>query len=123
MWNNDKSKKRAARRARKRKFLKKILGNKCKKCGSKSKLEFDHLNPKKKKFKISKYIDLDVNSLIDEIKGCQLLCKKCHHDKTLKTNEYSFARHGTITKFKRDKCRCSKCKAAYEYYQLKTKSR
>jgi 5-methylcytosine-specific restriction endonuclease McrA len=121
MWDDQKSKKRAKRRARKRNYLKKILGNKCKKCGSKKQLEFDHLNPTKKKFKISKFIDLDINNLIDEVNQCQLLCKKCHHKKTLSTNEYSFSRHGTITKYKRDKCRCSKCKAAYEYYQKKTK--
>ncbi len=120
MWDDEKSKKRAKRRAAKRKYLKKILGNKCASCGSKNKLEFDHLKPSKKKFKISKFIDLDVNELMDEVNQCQLLCKSCHHEKTLKNKEYSFSRHGTITKYKRDNCRCKACKQAYEYYKDKT---
>lgn len=112
-WTAEEAHKRWKRRLAKRKRLKELLGGKCAKCGSKQNLEFDHLSPEDKEFKISKYIDLSDDNLVLEVKKCQLLCKKCHHQKTLDKQEYNpVAPHGTILRYKRDKCRCNKCKQA-----------
>jgi hypothetical protein len=65
-------------------LFKKMLGNKCKKCGSTKDLEFDHVDRKNKKGSISNLLSNSVRSAKYELKLCQLLCKKCHGIKTRK---------------------------------------
>jgi 5-methylcytosine-specific restriction endonuclease McrA len=128
VWTPEKSLARKERRKSRKLRLIELLGGKCERCGSTKNLEFDHLKPKQKKFIISKFIDrADVN-LLDEVNKCQLLCKACHHEKTLEKREYGkLSSHGTIWRYKKYKCRCRKCvKAMKDYYdnikKLKAKS-
>jgi len=50
-----------------RKRLLNMLGAECSNCGSKKNLQFDHLDPSKKEFKVS-LIDLPIDRLEAEVK-------------------------------------------------------
>ena len=66
--------------------LKELLGGKCVVCGTTENLQFDHIDYKTKLYKISgiAHLQFDNEKLQTEIKKCQLLCEKCHLEKTLK---------------------------------------
>ena len=58
------------------------LGGKCVECGTTKSLQFDHINPLEKSFDISKKMTAPLDVLYPEIDKCQLLCPKCHIEKT-----------------------------------------
>lgn len=87
-WSATKAKRRAEKRKERRAKFWELLGGKCSNCSSTQDLEFDHLDPSSKVLTISKRIDLSDNNLLAEVKKCQLLCKKCHHKKTLERGQY-----------------------------------
>ncbi len=95
-----------------------MLGSKCVKCGSIENLQFDHVYPKDKKFAIMDRIDTKWNSLLEEIKKCQLLCKKCH---IIKTSNDVLAKHGTNSRYSHRSlpCRCILCKKANAVWRTK----
>lgn len=103
---------------RKRKQWIEDMGGKCVKCGSKEKIEFDHINPKDKKYNIAK-VWYDDSKVLPELKKCQLLCNNCHLEKT--KSEYEkverIPKHGTITEYFRFKCRCCDCKHSYSVWK------
>jgi hypothetical protein len=75
------------------------------------------VNPKDKNFAISKKIDAPEPIILEELKGCQLLCGKCHKQKTLEKEEFGkSSEHGTIWRYKKYKCRCDKCRMAMSDY-------
>lgn len=91
-------------------------GKKCVKCDSTKRLELDHIDPKTK---VSHCIwSWSEERRNEELKKCQVLCKKCHKEKTKKEISKSTI-HGTITAYKSPsrKCRCSLCKEAQRKYQ------
>lgn len=57
------------------------LGGKCNNCGILNNLQFDHINPKNKKYNISKILMYKIDTLTEELNKCQLLCEKCHKQK------------------------------------------
>lgn len=105
------------RRSRRQKFIE-FLGGKCKHCGSTENLHFDHLNPKKKEFRIADRLDAPEKVLEKEVKKCQLLCNNCHRKKTIEKNEHGQppGRHGTIHFYRNKKCRCDDCRKAMSEY-------
>lgn len=123
-WSPEKAQKRKERRhQRKQRFLQ-MLGGKCAHCGSVENLEFDHIDPNNKQFKITKFIDLSDNNLLLEVGKCQLLCDKCHQKKTFENQEYGeVSDHGTIWRYKKYKCRCPLCQEAMNNYNRKTNSK
>ena len=91
-----------------------FLGGECAQCGTKDELEFDHINIEDKKYNISKILTSSKEVFWDEIKKCQLLCRKCHKIKTKKDANYNpwnkgKWNHGTTTGYRKYKCRCSIC--------------
>lgn len=58
------------------------LGGKCVECGTTKRLQFDHIDPLEKSFDISRKITAPLEMLYPEIDKCQLLCSKCHLNKT-----------------------------------------
>jgi len=58
------------------------LGGKCVECGTTKRLQFDHIDPLKKSFDISHRFTANLDILYPEIDKCQLLCPKCHIEKT-----------------------------------------
>lgn len=60
-----------------------VLGGECVKCGATKELEFDHIDPDTKISSIGKMLaSASYEKLNSELKKCQLLCKKHHHEKT-----------------------------------------
>lgn len=94
------------------------MGGKCVKCGSTSKLEFDHINPKEKLYNIAK-IWHQHGKVTLELKKCQLLCNVCHLEKT-KSEFPKVERvpaHGKISEYFRHKCRCEECRKCYSVWK------
>ena len=61
-------------------LLKEKMGGKCVICGATENLQFDHINPLEKSYNIStNYFRKDVD---EELAKCQLLCSRCHLEKT-----------------------------------------
>lgn len=110
------------RRERRKKFLA-LLGNRCEKCGDKNNLEFDHKDPSKKEFGVSRHINSPDAFVKKEIDKCRLLCKKCHKEKTHKEWDYSSppTEHGSLWMYKKYLCRCKKCKEAMSAYYYSKK--
>lgn len=97
-----------ARYHRRRNAAIKRMGGKCQKCGSKSNLEFDHIDPNKKLFAVSSFWSRSIDVIEKELKKCQLLCKSCHKKKTFEPIRKQ-REHGSYTMYKRGKCRCRPC--------------
>jgi len=99
----------------------KILGSSCIKCRRRKNLEFDHINPEEKEFNISKMWSVSWDRFINELNKCQILCEKCHTEKSILENGKKIAKgeHGTISSYRY--CRCKLCRKAKSDYYFKTK--
>src|SRR3989304_5941083 len=78
----------------------KSLGRRCVRCGSTKRLEFDHRNRRHKSFGLwSK--TYSEKKFVKELKKCQLLCKKCHIEKSILERGYKVAKgtHGTLSAY------------------------
>ena len=67
-----------------REILLEKLGGKCAECGSTEALEFDHIDPASKSFNISAGYHKPKEVLENELAKCQILCNKCHIEKSKK---------------------------------------
>jgi 5-methylcytosine-specific restriction endonuclease McrA len=68
----------------------KQLGGRCVVCGESNpdKLEFDHVDSTTREFTIAKKLaGVSEEKLQAELEKCQLLCKKCHQEKTVSAGE------------------------------------
>lgn len=104
------------RRARRNKYLA-VHGNKCRLCESQEDMEFDHIDRSKK-------VDHNIWSwtedrIVEELSKCQLLCHRCHLEKT-KKELYLERQHGTVCMYKGGGCRCSLCRKAHSDYRRLT---
>jgi 5-methylcytosine-specific restriction endonuclease McrA len=93
-------------------LFKKMLGEKCIFCGTDQDLEFDHIKPETKLFKITD-TNRSLKGLLQELEKCQLLCNSCHKEKTGK------AQHGSLTMYSHHSCRCESCRNAWNMYHRK----
>jgi hypothetical protein len=92
------------------------LGGKCVLCSSTESLEFDHLDATTKSFTFTtKIATLSIEKLDAEAKKLQLLCNKCHKEKTAANNDDGSVGHGLGTSGKRN-CPCSPCKTRKAEY-------
>lgn len=91
-----------------------LLGGKCNKCGSVERLEIDHKNPDDKIFSVTLLLSFSKQRVNEEIKKCQLLCKKCHIEKNILEagNKPSKDNHGSLSCYQHQRCRCRLCKDA-----------
>lgn len=71
------------KRIERRGVAKYLLGGKCVGCGSKKRLEFDHIDPSTKMFNISESAGRTMESFLEEVDKCQLLCHPCHVEKSV----------------------------------------
>lgn len=100
-----------------RRFFLALLGGKCKKCGSKTRLEFDHIDPTTKTIDIGQlFSKVTIFGALKELIGkCQILCKPCHVEKTatesVLRNRKPIA-HGTMYAWMKVKCNCPVCHTA-----------
>jgi hypothetical protein len=72
---------RKIRRERKAHLIER-LGGKCVHCGTTKNLQFDHIIPADKKFTITHKLTKSLVEIYEEVDKCQLLCGKCHLEKT-----------------------------------------
>lgn len=87
-----------------------IMGGCCIKCKSCDNLEIHHSN---RETKVSHRIwSWKENRILEEIAKCELLCRDCHFKETAKERGYYQYEHGTLTCYKKAKCRCSLCRSA-----------
>lgn len=100
-----------------------LLGGKCRQCGSTKRLEFDHINPKRKDFVIGKMWSAAFELFYSELQRCQLLCHDCHWAKTLQEMGRVSAKtnHGTISSCRY--CRCESCRKAKRDYMRRFRLR
>lgn len=93
-----------------------LLGGKCIKCGEANDLELDHINPKTKSFTIGQMWNVRKELFDIEVNKCQLLCKRCHEEKTLldKGQKSGKNTHGTLTSYRY--CKCDICRKAKSDY-------
>ncbi len=95
----------------------KALGGKCVICGDLENLEFDHKDRGLKGFTIAKGWSIGEERFWQEINKCQLLCKVCHHKKTLIDMGQKDARqtHGTLSSYRY--CKCDLCREGKSRWQ------
>lgn len=99
-----------------RELCKKLLGDKCVNCGSIDNIEFDHVFPEDMLFRIGSNLNRKLEVLLIELQKCQLLCKKCHIDKTKTETKRLEPAHGTVSEYVNFKCRCNLCKTSWAKY-------
>jgi 5-methylcytosine-specific restriction endonuclease McrA len=91
-----------------------LLGNKCVKCDNTEGLEFDHIKPSTKSFAIAQLNTMSYSKALEEVKKCQLLCKKCHNSKSIKEQGFQEVKdknfHGTVSSYRY--CKYDLCKEA-----------
>lgn len=125
-YNEQKNEYKRAFRAKQKARAEDYLGGKCASCGSKDRLEFDHINDDRESAKhcVTAMIDLTWSSLVAELDKCQLLCNGCHWDKTREDKGYGRYTHGTATSYRMG-CRCDECRSEqskrYKEYYYRTK--
>ena len=113
-------------REERRLWAKVLLGGRCIECGSFDNLEFDHIEPKTKKFSIGKMWSTKLEVLQEELKKCRLVCKTCHLVKSSKESRRRMlgtAKHGSMQRYYKWKCRCELCRTYKHSEYLKQKER
>lgn len=91
------------------------LGGACAECGSKEGLEIDHKDAKRKSFSLARRLSsVSEAKLENEVKKCQLLCRRCHEEKSITDQGKRRAKgtHGTISAYRW--CGPPKCDACKE---------
>ena len=63
-------------------LAKERLGGKCEECGATEDLEFDHVDPLRKRADVMSLWSYSLERFLDEVDACQLLCHSCHAEKT-----------------------------------------
>ena len=58
------------------------MGGKCSVCGSTENLQIDHVDAELKVFNVGSRLDCARKTIESELNKCQLLCQKCHLEKT-----------------------------------------
>lgn len=94
-----------------RAFILNHLGGCCAECGSEEDLEIDHVDNKSTKIQISKNWSMAKSKLLKELQDCQLLCGKCHDEKSIQERGHTPGfTHGTYYAYRHGCCRCEECK-------------
>lgn len=98
------------------------LGGRCEVCGSLKDLQFDHVIRGSRKWIIANILAYGDTKFWDEVAKCQLLCDRCHRQKTIKDRGQMPAAHGR-TRMYRLGCRCDLCKKVASAYGREWKRR
>lgn len=82
-----------------------ILGGKCSACGGSEQLQIHHKDPAEKSFNPTRGAGSSWDSVLAELKKCELLCVECHKD------VHRNRKHG-LSMYVHHKCRCETCRLA-----------
>lgn len=81
----------------------------CAECGSSDRLELDHIEPEDKvSHRVWSWAE---ERLLAELAKCQVLCYDCHKKKTIRQRDEAI-QHGSVTMYKKYRCRCELCREA-----------
>lgn len=94
----------------------------CAVCGSKEKLELDHIEPATRPKDWSGIWSMKPERRVEELKKCQVLCRKHHWEKTRDENGWRI-KHGTLTAYRHYRCRCETCRSFMSDYKKKQRSK
>lgn len=103
----------------KRKEIIDRLGGKCTRCGTtKGNFHLDHIDKSKKTMRAADLHSVSEKKLEEELKNLQILCDKCHKEKTRESWDYSTPKpsHG-YWMYRKYNCRCPVCVKAYKEKQ------
>ena len=112
----------AKARIARRHLARQYLGGRCARCGSARLLQIDHIRPPSKAANVSALWTHSMERFMDELVKCQLLCKRCHAEKTL-TELHGPRQHGTYRMYRHGGCRCDPCRSAACEYQRNWKAK
>lgn len=117
------------RRAQRRLLLRTMLGEKCVDCESTEAIEFDHRDPSEKAFTIASGLDGEWDTLVEEVKKCELRCRPCHIVRSVELGHLGVrgeangmwveARHGTLKMYQTEGCKCDECREFKRMYRNK----
>ena len=89
------------------------LGGKCVICGAVDELEVDHIDRTQKSMPFSRMYVVLRERFEEELAKCQLLCNRCHIEKTIDERGHNRrTEHGTFACYRHMKCRCEACRKA-----------
>ena len=88
----------------------------CAMCGTRERLETDHVDPDQKSFNIARNMTVNNPLVQAELDKCQLLCGDCHLEKTRAEREAKGFTHGSWYGWLNMKCQCGLCTAARDAY-------
>lgn len=91
-----------------RKKVYEFLGGVCVVCGTTENLQIHHKDPLQKQFAISEMLSLKWETIVAELKKCELRCYEHHLD----VHYPSRHTHGTLYHYDTIGCRCDECKDA-----------
>jgi hypothetical protein len=117
-----------ARYREQREAMIEFLGGKCISCGSTKDLQFDHKDPKRKKFNVGGLWGYNNPDIVNELLKCQLLCKSCHSKKSatetsIRNSTRGFT-HGTQYGWMVIKCQCELCLGAkWKFHDIRNTKR
>lgn len=104
-----------------RKFMYELLGGVCRVCGGTEELYFEYVGTKKlgKSERISSLLSCRIEVLMAQAPFYKLMCKKHWWEKFDK--DRGTKKHGTISMYsnRNSKCRCKRCRAAWNVYSKK----
>lgn len=63
-------------------FAREYLGGRCVECGSTKGLEFDHVDPLRKRGDVTQMWSYSLKTFMAEVEGCELRCREHHAEKT-----------------------------------------
>lgn len=107
----------ANRRRTRRQKLVEMAGSSCKTCGSTEELEFDHRDPEEMAFRLSGAgLDKAWEKILVEFAKCDLLCSRCHDEKSDRENDGRRVSHGGGLSGKRN-CPCVPCRERMRHYR------
>jgi len=92
----------------------------CVLCGSSDDLEVDHLDPTVKDS--HRIWSWSLERRTAELKKCQVLCSKCHKQKTREQRRESM-KHGTESMYRFGPCRCELCLVGRNEYKRQQRAR
>lgn len=94
-------------------------GKLCGACGAAEQLQIDHIDPKGKiEHRVWGWTRKRREA---ELAKCQVLCSRCHHEKTARYNGWK--QHGTMTMYRNQGCRCDECRRANTDYARAARTR
>lgn len=83
-------------------------------------MQFDHLDNKQKEISNMISQNYAINSILNEVSKCELVCANCHRERTQKRVTKTISKRNTVVYIQqyKDKKVCADCKKIFDYHVL-----